>query len=95
MYEQTTLTTLTPTSFWGMGFQRLGMQILTDHLQWAMKAMTTTAGTLKTEQRWIEASLFIRGTSLDLFLENFGLDYDADALRQGFTQIWKLRRSTS
>lgn len=49
-------------------------------------------GLVKQEQ-YQEAYLFIQGTGLDIVIENYGLDYNAESLREGFNQIFHVKTS--
>jgi hypothetical protein len=55
-----------------------------------MEASYFITGTSKTMGKiQSESYAFIRGTGLEVTLERFGLDYDAEELRRVFFQLFK------
>ena len=85
-----------PNSFSSAGIQRFGIEVLTDTLRQAMFAYTSLATRLVTDEERIACAIFIRGSGLEILLEEHHLDglLRADAIREEFWKICHARRPT-
>ena len=88
-----TINVVGPATIWHVGVHRLGVAILEESFRWAAVGMCGATTTRATAKRVQEAVLFLQGTALDVTLETFGLNYQADELRDAFT-AWLQQRKT-
>jgi len=65
-------------------FNKLGDALLVDVLQEASMYFTLTNMAFEKEERCLESVAFVAGTSLDVMIDYYHLDKDADNLREIF-----------
>ena len=85
-----------PSSFSSAGIQRFGIEVLTDTLRQAMFAYTSLATRLVTDEDRIACAIFIRGSGLEILLEEHHLSsfLHADVIREEFWKICHARRGS-
>lgn len=69
----------------------IGLSVLTETLHHAAGFiyLKSTAGKSETAHCYA----FIQGTSLNIFMAQYGLDYDADRIRQGFNYYLQRKKN--
>ena len=84
-----TLHVVVPGTVWHIGWQRLGVAVITDSLRWAAFGILGAETSPGQVQRIHEAMVFITGTGLDIAIDTFDLPFHADDLREAFHRWMK------
>ena len=77
-------TVLLSGTVWLLGWQHLGVAILTESLRWSAFGLLGATTTAEHVQRITEAQHFIDGRGLETAIEEFQLPFQADELRETF-----------
>ena len=81
-------------TIWAVGWQKLGMALITESFRWAAFGMTGATTSGSHVQRISEAQAFLlQGSSLDVALDFFGIEQTGDEIRGSFKR-WLRRRQT-
>lgn len=75
------------------GYLHLGLQILDHQFRYAALGLINESTKPRHAKRIKQAVCFIEGTSLELTLETFGMDLDAERLRDAFYE-WVRHQTT-
>ena len=77
-------------------FTSLGLGAIASAFEEAAMLYTWTNGYLGKKNAKIaqEALAFIQGTSLEIAIKTYGLDYDADSLRTTFFRTFHVKQAT-
>ena len=82
MMVETTL--LCSGTVWPIGWQRLGIALLTESLRWSAFGLLGATTTVDHVERIQEALHFVNGRGLETAIEEFQLPFQADELRETF-----------
>ena len=89
----TTISVVSPMTLWNVGAHQFGVAILEESFRWAAVGLCGATTTTRQVQRINAAISFINGTALDVTLETFGIDLNADRLREAF-EAWVKQQTT-
>ena len=74
-----------------VGLQEMGLQLIREHLREAAKGLVQATTPAYRAQMIQESILFVRGTGLNMAIETFGIEVDADTFRTTFFE-WAAHR---
>ena len=79
-----TISVMGPMTIWQVGAHRLGVAVLEESFKWAAFGLCGATTSRRHVLRVNEALSFIRGTALEVHLETFGIELQAEQLREAF-----------
>ena len=71
-------------TIWAVGWQRLGMAVVTDAFRWAAFGLSGATTCASQSARVQDAICFIEGSGLDRVLDGFGIEADPTVIRYAF-----------
>ncbi len=88
-----TINVVGPITLWGVGAHQFGIAILEESFRWAAVGLCGATTTARQVKRINAAISFINGTALDIAIETFGMDLNAERLREEF-EAWVKQQTT-